>query len=464
MTWTPSTTAKNNRQGNLLAQGGALAVVPPVEPFVKAGLTIDIASGVIFLLLGLLVAIVRPRRPLNLWFALFASGFGLFWIFVNFPNLGWANKTTAVVTSLGALMWVVGVIFVGLRYPQPLRGTARRAIRLPALVAASHTLFHAALAIVFLRTNPGAGIDLPGYRVEINPATNSLWAPAFSGIWFLLFMMATRFGRQVNPRDGQAIRMVTWAFLAFNSISIGVSLAQAIQMPPELQEYSNSFRLAAGFDVVLTLLLMAVWARTARIAPSGLRRGAAGIAAATALLMLLGVAFAFATNVDHATNLGLQGLARLFGVAVLAYAILRLQLFDIEIKLRWGINRSALVLVFLAVFFVVDQLIEAIAGEALGTIAGAVASGLLLFALHPLQKMTERIGAAALPHARADDNKYILRRKRETYRNAYATAWADGNLTAKDQRMLQQVRDALGLPDKDIVAIERDWAKHAPKA
>lgn len=435
--------------------------MPSVEPFVKAGLTIDIASGVIFLLLGLLVAVVKPRRPLNLWFALFASGFGLFWIFVNFPNLGWATKTTAAVTSLGALMWVVGVIFVGLRYPQPLHGTARRAVLLPTIIAVSHTLFHATLATVFLLRNPGAGIDLPGYRVDINPATNSLWAPAFSGIWFLLFMLAVRFSPRINPRDAQAIRIVTWAFLAFNSISIGVSLAQAMQVPPELQSYAIYFRLATGIDVFLTLLLMAVWARNARTASQELQRGAARISIATIFLLILGVAFAFATNVDNATNLGLQGLARLFGVAVLAYSILRLQLFDIEIKLRWGISRSALVFVFLAVFFVVDQLIEAIAGEALGTVAGAVASGLLLFALHPLQKMTERIGAAALPHARADDNRYILERKRETYRNAYATAWADGKLTPKDMRLLQQMREALALPDREIVAIEREWTQVA---
>jgi uncharacterized tellurite resistance protein B-like protein len=66
-----------------------------------------------------------------------------------------------------------------------------------------------------------------------------------------------------------------------------------------------------------------------------------------------------------------------------------------------------------------------------------------------------------MPNVDPDDPVYVLEKKRDTYRHAYATAWADGTMTPKDMHMLQRVREALALPEKDVVAIERDWARAA---
>ena len=69
-----------------------------------------------------------------------------------------------------------------------------------------------------------------------------------------------------------------------------------------------------------------------------------------------------------------------------------------------------------------------------------------------------------MPGVDRADAAYVLRRKRETYRNAYAAAWADGVLTAKDQRLLAEFQDALGMPAAEYAAIERDWARSSATA
>lgn len=430
------------------------------DAWARGGLVLDVASGVVFVLLGLGVALVRPHRALNTWFAIFAVGYGLYWTFGNLPNFGRTNPAYAVGAIVGLALWLTGVLQVAVRYPRRPLGQARRVLLLPGLLALAHAGLYLTEGILHLARNVGETVPLPGNSSAISPAAVAFTAPAFSGLWFLLFVLAARYGVERSARDARAILLVTYGFTAFNSVSTGVYVAKTLRVPDGI----DAPLWGAWIDLALAILLAAFWAWNALRAVTPLRRAAVWMAVATLALVGLGIAFAFATSLPHAENLGLLGFTRLLGVALLAYGILRMQLFDIDVRLRWGIARSFLVGIFLAVFFIVGQLVEAIAGDNLGAIAGAVASGLLLFLLHPLQKLTERMGAAAVPRARPQDAQYVLERKRDTYRNAYAMAWADGHLTAKDMRLLQQVREALALPEADVVAIERDWAASAPKA
>lgn len=139
---------------------------------------------------------------------------------------------------------------------------------------------------------------------------------------------------------------------------------------------------------------------------------------------------------------------------LVGYGMLRYQLFDIDVKIKLGMKRTTVAAVFLAVVFVVGQLVQAFAGLVFGTIAGAVAAGLLLFALAPLQRMAERVSDAAMPRVR-DTEEYRTVRKHEVYLAAVESAMGDGELTEKERNVLATLADQLGLGVKETLELER---------
>lgn len=160
----------------------------------------------------------------------------------------------------------------------------------------------------------------------------------------------------------------------------------------------------------------------------------------------------------------LVGFPFAFTVAPLlvGYGIVRYQLFDIDVRIKLGVKRTTLAGAFLAVVFVVAQLVQAFAGLMFGAIAGAVAAGLLLVAIHPLQRMAERVSDAAMPHV-SDTAEYRTVRKREVYLAAVESAMDDGEITDKERNVLATLADQLGLGVKETVEIERA-AKDARRA
>lgn len=140
---------------------------------------------------------------------------------------------------------------------------------------------------------------------------------------------------------------------------------------------------------------------------------------------------------------------------LVVYGIVKYQLFDIDVKIKLGVKRTTVAGAFLATTFVVAQLVQAFAGLAFGAIAGAVAAGLLLFALAPLQRMAERISDAAMPRVH-NTAEYRTVRKREVYLAAVESAMEDGNITERERSVLATLADQLGLGAKETLQIERE--------
>jgi hypothetical protein len=132
--------------------------------------------------------------------------------------------------------------------------------------------------------------------------------------------------------------------------------------------------------------------------------------------------------------------------AGLALGILRSQLFDIDVKIRWTVKRGTLAGIFIATFFVVSQLIQNFTTEAMGTIGGAVAAGLLLFAITPLQAFAERLSRTAVP---AKDPKALEERKLEIYKAALEGAWQDGRLSGRERTVLTRLQLELGIANAE---------------
>ncbi len=76
-------------------------------------------------------------------------------------------------------------------------------------------------------------------------------------------------------------------------------------------------------------------------------------------------------------------------LALAAYAILKYQLFDIEIKVKKGVEYSILLAVFFGIVLAVQQLLENYVAQILGSVIGIVVGSIIIITSFPLQHMAE---------------------------------------------------------------------------
>ncbi|MBW3582605.1 MAG: hypothetical protein KY455_05840 [Euryarchaeota archaeon] len=153
----------------------------------------------------------------------------------------------------------------------------------------------------------------------------------------------------------------------------------------------------------------------------------------------------------------------LWFVAWLSYGILKTQLFDIDLKIKWTIKQSTLAAAFVAVFFLVSEGAAEFLGERTGSAYwGIAATALLVFALAPLQRAAARVADLALPHVREDDPDYVRLRKADVYGAALAGALADGEVTMREREMLTRLQLELGVSNREAREMERGIGGGAP--
>lgn len=145
--------------------------------------------------------------------------------------------------------------------------------------------------------------------------------------------------------------------------------------------------------------------------------------------------------------------ALLVYVALTAYGIAVYHLFDIELRLKWTLERGTMAAAFIAVFFVVSEGAATFLSDRLGTLAGLLATGLLVFALAPLQRSAERLANAALP-AVQDTPEYREYRKLQIYGEALAEARGAGPITPVCRLALEKLRESLGLDPDEAAELE----------
>lgn len=150
-------------------------------------------------------------------------------------------------------------------------------------------------------------------------------------------------------------------------------------------------------------------------------------------------------------------------VPLLAYGILRSQLFDIDLKIKLTLQRGTVAGAFLAAFFVVATVASEFLTGTYGYLMGGIAAGLLLFLLAPLQRLAERVADRAMPGVR-DTKEYRAVRKREVYRAAVEGALQAGNIADRGRAILARLQDELGLAAADALSIEREAAQRARAA
>lgn len=144
--------------------------------------------------------------------------------------------------------------------------------------------------------------------------------------------------------------------------------------------------------------------------------------------------------------------ATLAFVSLLIIGVLRSQLFDIDIQLRVTVKRGTIAMIFLAVGLLVASITETYLQQ-FNWLAGGVAAGVMLVALHPLQRFADRVANIAVPDARSHGS-LTTEERLALYEEQLRIAWEDGNLSMKERRLLDAVRRRLGIEPGQAANLE----------
>ncbi len=148
----------------------------------------------------------------------------------------------------------------------------------------------------------------------------------------------------------------------------------------------------------------------------------------------------------------IYALGTLLAVPLIAYGILRTQLFDIDLRIRWTIKQSTLAGVIVAIVYAVSESADRLLSSELGNVAGVAAAAVVVFFLAPLQRFAERVASAAMPNTR-NTPEYAAFRKLQVYEAALVDA-LPGGISDKERALLNRLRDTLGISAIDAETLE----------
>jgi hypothetical protein len=150
----------------------------------------------------------------------------------------------------------------------------------------------------------------------------------------------------------------------------------------------------------------------------------------------------------------IYALGTLLAVPLIAYGILRSQLFDIDLRIQWTIKQSTLAAIFVALVYLISEGADRFLSEELGNWAGLLASALVVFFLAPLQRFAERVASAAMPNTE-NTPEYAAFRKMQVYESSLSDALV-GGVSEKERMLLDTLRDTLSISPTDAAMMEKD--------
>lgn len=148
-------------------------------------------------------------------------------------------------------------------------------------------------------------------------------------------------------------------------------------------------------------------------------------------------------------------LAVIIYVPLVAYGVLRVQLFDIDLRLKRTLKRGTVAAAFVATFFVVSELASNYLSSQFGTVLGVLGTGALVFFLDPIQRAAERLSNAAMPNT-VETPEYESFRKLQVYDSAVRAALEDGHISERQRRVLDSMIASMGIDPAVAERMEED--------
>lgn len=240
-------------------------------------------------------------------------------------------------------------------------------------------------------------------------------------------------GKHISPPGAAIFNLPTWsisALLVLMVVSIVVAVLAYRMAKPGLRKRQAAYYLAAfcAHDVIFLGIL-------------GFRVLLGSDQAAASLLAAL-IGYPAAT---------------LSWTLLLGYGLLKVHLFDIDLKVKAGAGRTIAVGAVAAAFFIVSETAERYFPFD-GWIPGLLAAGVVALVFLPLQRATTRFLDRLMPASR-DTPQYRTLRKTQVYRATFEDL-AFGGITDKERRALETLRIKLGISAADAKALERDVVRN----
>jgi tRNA A-37 threonylcarbamoyl transferase component Bud32 len=414
-------------------------------PSLELGAVVAVLSGLAVAALGLaVVAAVRPRSPASVAFAAFALLWG--------GQVAAANLTVFPQVPGGPLAWYGLNLALTILYPAPLLAFAALYPRAPgplgrpgvlaALLGGPSLLV---LGLLFLAPSLFVARAALGPTGQLSIVAGPLLEPLALTAGYLVFLaslaaLGVRFLRSPPGAGREQLGLLVVALVVFTGYR-AVDIAGRRLTGP-----------AAGDPAALVLYGGLLLAGAAAIAVLVARtRGSPGwpwaglLLAAAVVPPFVGVAEAV-LRAQGVTAFYSVGIWRLAAVALLAYAILRYRVFDVELRLQ-RVAPSALygVVVAAGVALLWGALPNPLGASmplALLTLVGVAA------AAAPLVRLGQAGLRRAAPHL--EDPDYLYRRKVDVYRAALEEARRRrADATPSEARFLTDLRRGLGISDAE---------------
>ena len=360
---------------------------------------------------------------------------------------------------------VVSAAFAWIVYVQrPHRAENRRLALLYALTAATLT----GVFVMYSSTSPAMTATSTALIMPF-------WMAATPALLLFLATFDSPLARPLANRWVERLLIATivllpvaWLFLRVGFVQAVVPFEPYVPYRPAYNRlwdwHNNIWAFVLTYSVLVALT---AWGR----APRGTvrRRQMAMYATVTVLVDATNASRAFVLNGyinDHVVAgtapaawtiplfLLLPSLATLVLVFGMAYAMMRTQIFGIDLRIRWTIEKGTIAAMFLAAFFVVSEFAANTLSDRYGTVLGLGAAGALVFALSPLQRMADRVATKAMPGV-ANTDEYRTVRRRELYQAAVESALEDGLISDRERHVLATLADQLDLGSVDALEIER---------
>jgi hypothetical protein len=303
--------------------------------------------------------------------------------------------------------------------------------------------------------------------IEVDAASAArVWigAPVLLDALAQLAFIATLDTPLARPLRGRSGWFVTGSL---GVVALGFTLAGAVR-GSSLMSFGNiegpCWILLALVSVIALVISLDAYRRTERGSVAHRRSGAAATAFVARDVVAAFTVGAWATgDINHIDALKVLaeasgGFSIILFVALLTYGIMRTQLFDIDLKIRWGIQKGTIVGVVVAAAFVGEKIAENYLSRAYGWIIGSVVAGLLVFAAPRLNKLGDKVAQTALPKVEMTPS-YLHFKKLEVYKAAVESALEDDQvIDPKERQMLDRLRAKLALTEADAMAIETELA------
>ena len=391
------------------------------------------ASGVLFLVFGLALALSRWRSPAARYVGLMLAGVGVMGSGTNFQT---TDARLLVVNDVAGGVGMALATAATLLLMRFWHGTRWVAICAPLGATITAILIH-------------AGTDGGALGVIESTASNTPWG----GLYFIAFfafgvlttLLATLEARAAAAGHAGASKR---AILTLGLSAWPIVLVAHAVTPLGLATNASPWReVGVAVSVALAGSCALAWAIAAGRRP-GARAGSVALG-----LSLLGAMLVLATAAGARAGLdvGAYGIARIVGLGFVAYAIFGLDALDTAFRPATT-RRGTATTMFLVVLLIVAQVAQNFLSARYSLIMGGVVSGALVFAARPIERALESRHDARPPQPDAA--------KEDAFRAAVRMALRDRTVTREEELHLHRVAQHMGIPTgrahELLVEVERE--------